>query len=134
MSVDIIKVRTISGKLTISEDGVKWLEGIGEPDEWSNDNEVVVEAPPTVVSRHGVNKVTMDWTGEGSRDAMVDGGLAKFLSFTKGAAEFVFIAEDGSLFGLRVSDGAMFWYKVGLCLLLGEPCDPPKDRWARGEE
>lgn len=132
MSVEIISVHTISNHLTISEEGVKWLEGKGDQDQWSMAGSFFLDGHPTYARRGRVNRVAMDWSGEGSRDSMVDGGLEKFARFANGFGEFVFIAEDGTMFGIRIKDGEMVWHNVDLQLT--EPCSPPKDRWRRDEE
>jgi hypothetical protein len=121
MSVNIIHVRTISGALTISDEGVKWW--LEEADE--------VEGAPEFTRRKRVSYVRMDWSGEGSRSALVDGGLAKFLSFTKGVAEFVFVAEDGTMFGLSVHDGDMTWREVDVQLM--RVCAAPSKLWTTND-
>ena len=127
MSNEIIAVHTITNHLTISNEGAKWLEGKGEQDEWSMSGAFFLDRHPEYVRRGPTNRVTMDWSGEGSRDSMVDGGLAKFARFTSGLGEFILIAEDGTLFGLRIKDGGLAWHHFDIQLT--EPCPPPKNRW-----
>ncbi len=131
MSCEIISVRTICNHLTISDDGVKWLEGVGEQDKWSTFGTFFLDGRPECVRRGRTNQVTMDWSGEGSRDSMVDGALEKFARFTNGFGEFVLIAEDGSMIGLRIKDGDLTWYHVDIQLT--EPRPAPKSRWVKEE-
>jgi hypothetical protein len=119
MAVEIENVMVLSGALTISEEGARWVE-------WEMPH---MDGTPMINNHCGVYRVEFTWTGEGSRDSMVDGTLATFFSHTKGEAEIVFIAENGVLFGLHVKDGAMTWCSVRVTL--GDVCDPPVDRWAK---
>lgn len=121
---EIVKVTTIAGKLVISDEGVRWLKGEGEQDKWSNDEDSVVENMPTIKRSGDVNDVHMDWTGDGSRSAMADGGLAKFASFTTGTAHIVFVDTQGQLFSVRIENGKLAWHEVHFTI--GQPCDPPE--------
>ncbi len=103
---NIIFVHALSGSLTISDEGIRWLDG--KPgDKWSNEDVAPAENTPSWTREDGENIVIMDWTGEDTGTTASDGGLAKFFSFTKGTAEFLFVLEDGTLVGVRVVDGKM---------------------------
>ncbi len=109
----VICVHHTFGELTISDEGVQWVNG-ELPDQWSNEDFTVAENPPTFTREGGENVVAMDWTGEDTWKTARDGALAKFFSFTKGTAEFVFVREDGHMVGVRVVDGKMTVHKLKL--------------------
>ncbi len=110
-----IHIHHTYGELTISDDGIRWANG-EIPDQWSNEDEAPAENMPSYIREHGENVVIMDWTGEETVETARNGALAKFFSFTKGKAEFVFVAENGHMVGVRVEDGRMSVHKLKLDL------------------
>lgn len=105
MSTNIDHVKVLSGELTISEEGERWLDNPQE--DW------FPECPPKIVDGK-VDK--MWWSGEGSGNAVAGGTLAKFFSFTKGTAEFVFYWKGMGPEGIRVVDGVMTKHEVEMKL------------------
>jgi hypothetical protein len=136
MSTNVDHAECLSGELTITEEGKKWLsrfdgeetdqnedesdedetdeeesdagEGEGEEDDWWP------EVPPQIKrTDDGRDVVRMHWSGECSGHAVTYGALKKFFSFTRGTAEFVFYWEGGEwTTGYRVVDGVMVEHEV----------------------
>lgn len=111
MSYNVDHVECLSGELTITEEGRAWLARAeeGEGPEWT----------PEILPHIGDDDtVIMYWSGEGSGNAVEQGSLEEFFSFTRGTAEFLFFWEGGeSVSGYRVVDGAMTEHEVEMKLV-----------------
>lgn len=108
MSTNVISVECLSGELTITPEGEAWLE---EERAWMPSNR------PSVEWQKGCNVVKMRWSGECSGNAIYEGNLKRFFSFTRGTAEFVFYWEGGlGCEGYRVVDGKMTRHEVVMSL------------------
>jgi hypothetical protein len=105
MGTYIDHVEWLSGELAISEEGERWLDNPQE--------DCFPECPPKIENG---KVVKMWWSGEGSGNAVADGTLAKFFSFTRGTAEFVFYWKGMGPEGYRVVDGVMTKHEVEMKL------------------
>ncbi len=111
MGQRITSVDCLSGELTISDDGIAWLNR-DDFDLDGPDGRLPESAPE---ARHDGERyvVDMHWTGEGSATAIDCGALRKFFSLTRGTAEFVFTWNGGDFCtGYRVVDGVMTEHEV----------------------
>ena len=107
MSANIDHVEVLSGELTISEEGKKWLDEAEEGNvEWFPECGPRIGDDDTVIVR---------WSGSRSGTSTVD-TLPKFFSFTKGTAEFVFYWDGMGPDGIRVVNGVMTRHHVEIKL------------------